>query len=168
MDKQAVFAHLNKQKKDVLLDYLSEAFDEMDAKQQRAVFGDAVRPPAKKAVNGGRLRKEIEQFHKDSLAGKYYAPFNVNSKNYMDVPEETEEWCDRFAGFVAEASKLTVAGEHAPAVACFALLHELLEALNSGQEIIFAEEAGSWMIPTDEKAWLKAYKTSRGAVERSE
>src|SRR5205814_10142347 len=100
----------------------------MTAKQRRAVFADAVRKPAKANVDGERLRQEIDQFRRDSLAGKYYAPFNVNSKNFMDVPEETEEWCDRFAHFVADVSKLTGQGKHEYAVACFALLYELLEA----------------------------------------
>jgi hypothetical protein len=85
-----------------------------------------------------------------SLDRKHDAPFNVNSKDYMEVPQETEEWCHRFARFVTNASNLTARGEHAQAVACFAMLYELLEAADSGEEIIFAEEAGSWMIPTDE------------------
>ena len=59
-------------------------------------------------------------------------------------------------------------GEHAQAVSCFAMLYELLEALESGEEIIFAEEAGSWMIPTDHKAWLKAYLTSLAATTTPE
>ena len=143
MDDQQVFAYLKKQKKDVLLDYLHAAFDIMNTKQRRAVFADAARPQVKKVVDGPQLREEIEQFRRDSLARKYYAPFNVNSKNFMDVPEETREWCDRFAGLVGEASRLTDSGEHAQAVGCFALLYELLEALESGEEIIFAEEAGS-------------------------
>ena len=107
MNDQQVFAYLKKQKKDVLLDYLHAAFDIMDAEQRRTVFADVARPQATKAVDGRRLREEIEQFRRASLARKYYAPFNVNSKNYMDVPEETEEWCTRFAGLVAEACKLT-------------------------------------------------------------
>ena len=168
MDDQQVFAYLKKQKKDVLLDYLHAAFDIMNTKQRRAVFADAARPQVKKVVDGPQLREEIEQFRRDSLARKYYAPFNVNSKNFMDVPEETREWCDRFAGLVGEASRLTDSGEHAQAVGCFALLYELLEALESGEEIIFAEEAGSWMIPTDEKTWLKAYLTSLAATTTPE
>jgi hypothetical protein len=82
----------------------------------------------------------------------------------MDIPEETEDWCDRFARFVAEASKLTAQGNHPQAVACFAALFELVEAADSGDEIIFAEEAGSWMIPTDQKGWLKSYLTSLAAT----
>src|SRR5580698_2972539 len=113
-------------------------------------------PTASKAlVNAGKLLKEITLFHRDSKDGKYYAPFNVNSKNYMEVPEETDEWCDTFADLAKRTIAITVMGDHARAVACFALLYELLESLDHGDEIIFAEEAGSWMIPADEKGWIK-------------
>src|SRR5205807_8394030 len=71
-------------------------------------------------------------------------------------------------GYVADASTLTARGEHAQAVACFAMLYELLEALDWGKEIIFAEEAGPWLIPSDEKAWLKAYLTSLAATATPE
>jgi hypothetical protein len=166
--EREVFAYLMKQKKAVLLDYLHAAFDEMTAKQRRNVFANAVRKPAKMVVDGDQLRHEVDQFRRDSLARKYYAPFNVNSKNFMDIPEKTEEWCARFAQFVADISTLTLRGEHAQAVSCFAMLYELLEALEWGKEIIFAEEAGSWMIPTDHKAWLKAYLTSLAATTTPE
>jgi hypothetical protein len=168
LDEQIVFAFLAKQKKSVLLDYLRAAFGDMNARQRRAVFAGAVRGPATSAIDGGRLRKEIDEFHRDSVAGGYYAPFNINSKNFMDVPEETDEWCDRFARLVADASKLTASGQHAQAVACFAPLYKLLVALDRGEEIIFAEEAGSWMIPAEEKQWLKAYLTSLAATTTPE
>ncbi len=135
----------------------------MSASQRRLVFGD-VAPEPRKAPDGEALRQEIDQFRRDSLARKYYAPFNVNSRNYMDIPEKTSEWCDRFAQFVKGATRLTARGKHAEAVSCFTILEELQEALDDGKEIIFAEEAGSWMIPVDEKAWRKAYKTSLPAV----
>jgi hypothetical protein len=168
VDEKIVFAFLEKQKKAVLLDYLRAAFEEMNARQRRVVFAGAVRRPSTSCVDGGRLRKEIDEFRRDSLAGNYYAPFNVNSKNFMEVPEETHEWCDRFARLVAEVCKLTANGEHAQAVTCFAPLYELLDALDFGKEIIFADEAGSWMIPADEKKWLKAYLTSLAATATPE
>ena len=140
----------------------------MTAKLRRAVFADAVRQPVKATIDGNQLRQEIDQFRRDSLARKYYAPFNVNSKNYRDIPEKTEEWCDRFAQFVADVSKLTAKAEHAQAVSCCAMLYELVEAVDSGKEIIFAEEAGNWMIPTEEKALLKTYLTSLAATATPE
>jgi hypothetical protein len=40
VDGYEMFAHLRKQKKAVLLEYLRAAFDEMTAKQRRVVFAD--------------------------------------------------------------------------------------------------------------------------------
>jgi hypothetical protein len=107
VNEQEVFAYLQKQKKAVLLDYLHDAFRQMTAEQRRNVFADAVRKPPKAKIDADELREEIEQFRHDSLARYYYAPFNVNSKNFMHIPEETHEWCDLFARFVAEACLLT-------------------------------------------------------------
>jgi hypothetical protein len=168
VDEQEVFAHLKKQKKTVLLDYLHAAFEEMTDAQRRAVFADLVRRPANAAVDADQLRQEIDQFRRDSLARKYYAPFNVNSRNWMHIPQKTREWCDCFARFAEAASALTGRREHAQAVSCFAMLCEVLEAMESGDEIIFAEEAGSWLIPTDQKVWLKAYLRSLAATATPE
>ena len=63
---------------------------------------------------------------------------------------------------------MTAKSEHASAVTGFDMLYELLAALDWGKEIIFAEEAGSWMIPTDEKVWLKSYLTSLAATATPE
>jgi hypothetical protein len=153
-----------KQKKSVLLDYLHRAFEEMDDRQRRNVFADAVPGPKNAAVDGDRLAEELDQFRRNSLARKYYAPFMVDSKNYRHVPEETREWCDRFAGFVRDALWLSERGKYAQAVRCFAVLSELIRAVDEGQEIIFAEEAGSWMIPADKRVWLKAHLTSLAAT----
>src|SRR5438270_11321089 len=102
----------------------------MDADQRRAVFGDAVRKPVKAPSGGDEVREEIDEFRRDSLARRYYAPFDMNSKNFRHIPGRTREWCSLFARFVADASTLTARGEHAQAVACFAMLYELLEALD--------------------------------------
>jgi hypothetical protein len=168
VDEQEVFAYLQKQKKTVLLDYLRAAFAEMDAEQRQAVFADTIPQPPKAAVDGDRLRQEIDQFRRDSLDRKYYAPFPMNSKNWREIPEKTRQWCARFARFAEDASDLTARGEHAQAVSCFAMLCEVLDAMESGDEIIFAEEAGSWLIPTDEKVWMKAYLTSLAATTAPE
>jgi hypothetical protein len=53
-------------------------------------------------------------------------------------------------------------------VRCFAALYELFEAVDAGEEIIFAEEAGTWMIPFDGKEWLEAYLRSLAATATPE
>ena len=109
------------------------------------------------AVDGKELLRAIRKFRQDSLAGKYYAPFNVNSKNWRHIPAETGIWFDRLGQFLADSIQLTQQGEHPQAVACFGLLYELIAAMEKGQEIVFADELGSWMIPGGEKKAIAAY-----------
>ena len=88
----------------------------------------------------------------------------INSKNYSDIPEETDEWCDRIADLLQQTIQLTGQGDHAQAEKCFSLLFELIEKMESGEEIVFAHEIGSWMIPVNDKEWIKAYLTSLAAT----
>ena len=169
MDEQRVFASLGKQKKAALLEYLRAAWEQMDDDQRRNVFAGAMPALPKVRVDGDKLWQEIEQFRRDSRARKYYAPFNINSKNWTDIPRQTREWCDQFARLVEQTSELSARGEHAQAVRCFAVLYELLRAMEGGdQEIIFGDEIGNWLIHTDEKVWLKAYLTSLAATRGPE
>ena len=90
----------------------------------------------------------------------------INSKNFMDRPAETTDWCDRFDRFARKAIALTAAGQHKEAAECHRLLHDLMKRADDGEEIIFAIEAGSWMIPIAKKEWQAAYRTSREAVSK--
>lgn len=65
-------------------------------------------------------------------------------------------------------SKLTAQGDHTHAVVCFTMLYELIDAMERGEEIVFAEECGSWMIPGDEKQYVAAYMTSLAATSTPE
>ncbi len=98
----------------------------------------------------------------------YRAPFNVDSKNFMYIPEETEEWFVTLGDFLEKSSTLTKQSEHAQAVACFGLLYALIDAMESGEDIVFADEIGSWMIPGDEKQYVAAYLASLAAVATPE
>jgi len=124
-------------------------------------------------VHGSRERGEslvgrITSFRTDSLAGKYYAEFEWNSKNYDHVPEETQQWFDLLNDLLAESATLSTQGEHAVAVECFGLLYDLIEYMEEGEEIVFAHELGSWMLPGDEKPYLAAYVASLAAVSTPE
>lgn len=144
MKKERVFANLAKQPAEALLEYL-------DAKAPRS------------RVDGKDLLDEIELFKRQSLAGDFYHCVNVNSKNWMDVPEETDEWFERLAEFLRDSSQLTKQGDHADAVACFAVLFHLIERMEHGDEIVFADELGSWMIPCDQKTCIADYLVSAAA-----
>ncbi len=66
----------------------------------------------------------VEGFRSDSLAGVYYAPFAINSKNWRHVPEETKEWFGEIGDLLKAGARLTEQGDHLHAVACFETLYE--------------------------------------------
>jgi hypothetical protein len=164
IDKDQLFAILKRRKKSELLAMLDRAFDEMPPKTQRAVFLDLIQKSRPAKLGGRSLLDDVEEFHRESLEGRYYEPFDINSKNFSNIPEGTDEWCDRVADSLKQAMQLTSQGDHDWAVKCFVLLFDLIEKMESGEEIVFADEMGSWMIPIDEKDWIPAYMTSLAAT----
>ena len=160
MDKTRLFQFLSDQKAAFLLDLLNTAYDQMNRDQRRWVFGKLVEelPPA--TVDGETLLNEIEDFQRKSLAGVYYEPFDINSKNWTHVPEETKEWFERLGDLLKASCQLTAQRDHLHAVACFGILYKLIEAMEKGEEIVFGDEIGSWMIPGDEKQYVAAYMMS--------
>src|SRR3954453_9996817 len=142
---------LKRQKKAALLELLEQAFFEMEPKQQRAVFGELTKKPPTARAQGAALLEEVVEFERDSLAKKYYQSFMINSKNFMHIPDKTDEWFDRLGDLLKETSKLTRQGDHSTAVACFDRLYALIETMEEGDSIVFAHELGSWMIPVEEK-----------------
>ena len=71
IDKTTVFQLLGRLKKAELLEFLSAAFNEMEEKQRRAVFAELVRESRPAKVDSGALLKEVQTFHRESLAGNY-------------------------------------------------------------------------------------------------
>jgi hypothetical protein len=120
------------------------------------------------SVDSAQLLRAIKKFERESLAGKYYALFNMNSKNYRHIPQETENWFERLANLLQASAQLTNQKEHAQAVACFKILYGLIDAIENGDAIVFAEELGSWMIPGDEKKFIAAYLKSLSEVASPE
>ena len=168
MDKSALFQHLSTQEPTVLLELLSQAYDYLEHDQRRWVFGRLADSLPSAPVEGAVLLGQIAHFEKDSLAGVYYTPFDLNSKNYMNIPEETEEWFEALSDFLKASSQLTQQGDHIQAAACFAILYRLIETMEQGEEVVFADELGSWMIQGDQKATITAYLTSLAATATPE
>jgi hypothetical protein len=167
MNQRTVFAFLKSAPRPVRLKCLESAYRSMNDRQRRTVFAGAVLQPKKgPRIDAARLLRQVRHFHSDSIAGVYYAPFMINSKNFMDHPAETRDWCDRFDRFARKAIGLTAMGQHKEAAECHRLLHDLMKRVDDGEEIIFASEVGSWMIPIAKREWLAAYRTSREAVSK--
>ena len=168
MSKEQLFAFLQQQNSPVLLQFLDAAYEEMTIDQRDVVFGNAIRQAKPLAVDAGSLLAQVKQFERDSLAGDYYAPFDINSKNFMHVPEKTKAWFDRLGDLLTDAALLSQQGDQTHAVACFRVLYELVDTMCSGDEIVFADEYGTWMIPVDEKEIIRAYVASLAATSTPE
>jgi len=168
MEKDRILDALKEQDNAVLIELLETAYNEMNTNQRRAVFGTFAQKMPPPMIDGEELLGDIEVFHKESLAGVYYAPFNVNSKNYMDIPEETDEWFERLGDYLERSRQLSQQGNHRLAIQCFGVLHKLIDSMEDGEEIVFADELGSWMIPIDEKPCLHACIMSLSAISTPE
>jgi hypothetical protein len=64
-----------------------------------------------------------------------------------DIPKETEEWFEKMGDYFQDSCQLTAQEEYLHAVACFGLLYELINEMESGDEIVFGDEIDSWLIP---------------------
>ena len=168
MDEDALFKALKRQTKATLLEFLSLAYYEMTTQQRRHVFGALMEKSKPVRAVARDVKKESEQFYQESIVGMYYAPFNMNSKNFSHIPEETEEWFEKLGDLLQASTQLTKQKDHKSAVESFEILYELIEKMECGEEIIFAEEYGSWMIPGDEQDFLNAYILSLAAVKTPE
>jgi len=168
MNKDRLFQFLGQQDSSALLELLSEAYDFLNHDDRNDLFGDYVEKLPPSAVDGASLLAEIEQFAESSRAGYYYEPFDINSKNFSDVPEETEEWFEKMGNYLQDSCQLTAQKDYEDATVCFGLLYELLALVWDGEEIVFGDEIGSWMLPGDEKQHNAAYLTALAATTTPE
>ncbi|MEM6318979.1 MAG: hypothetical protein AAF960_15000 [Bacteroidota bacterium] len=150
IDKSKLFEAIQQLEKSELIALLDRTFTKMDGATQRNTFGPLFKQHTKKERTPEKLLADIEAFYKKSVDGYYYAPFDVNSKNFSDIPEETDEWFDEIADYLDFASELVEEKQYAMGLKCLNLLMELIDKMESGEEIVFADELGSWMLSTEE------------------
>lgn len=160
MNKERLFHLLGEQDKEALLELLQAAYEFLDDDDRQSIFGEFVQQTPPTPVDGERLLVDIEQFVTVSRDGYYYEPFRIDSRNFMEVPAETEEWFGKMGELLQDCCQLAAQGAYPHTVAGFGLLYELLEEMEKGEEIVFGDEIGSWMIPGDEKQYLTAYMTA--------
>lgn len=168
---------LRKLKKDDLLQVLNDAYQELPDSRVVSVFGAYVdllalesSSTTAKGAEPGRLRKAVERFHKDSVAGQYYESFNVNSKNFMDTSEGTDLWISECNQLFDKCVQFSSKGHHAEARSAMDLLFELLAEIDTGSDeiIFFADEGGSWQVGLDEEKVMPAYFSSLAATATPE
>lgn len=143
-DIRAYFRTLTKPK---LLKHLEEVLELLEDSQLDDWLGDwhfQRRQTSKPAMAGIAA---FTDFERRSHAGKYYAPFEINSKNFMHVPPETNMWFNELGRWVDFACEEALAGNLHVAKpildGCMSLLHAL-----GNDNIVFAKELGDWMLIT--------------------
>jgi hypothetical protein len=154
--KTTLFSHLAKRKKTELLEILSSAFDTMPESMRSLVFDAAYQDGLIREWDAARLLAEIRQFRVDSLSKKYYAPFDMDAKNYRHIPEETQNWFDQLGRFIDLCVKAVEQAANYEFLACFEACFHLITLMEENVEIVFAHEYGSWMIPA-QRGYLNAY-----------
>jgi hypothetical protein len=128
MDEQQLFAWLEKQKKDVLLGYLRDAYARLATEDRWEVFGKAVRSAPEVPLDGKKSLEEIRTSHADSLAGEYSnGRPQKDRRGWPITPEETSAWFDRLGTQIQVCTRHSEAGDHAAAVECFAPPFELFD-----------------------------------------
>jgi len=165
MDEDVLFKVLKRQTKATLLELLYSTYYETNTQQRRHIFGGLIEESKPSKNVAQEITRESKKFYKDSLARVYYSPFDINSKNFSHIPEETEEWFEKLGDLLESSTQLTKQKEHTSAVESFEILYELIAKMEYGEEIVFADEYGSWMIPGNEQDFLDAYISSLAEVK---
>ena len=119
MNKARLFRTLREQYRETLLTLLQTAYDFLKPDDRQSIFGEYVQERASLPVDGETLLAEITQFVTMSRDGYYDAPFQMNSKNFMEVPAETEQWFEKLGDLLQDSCQLTAQGAYRHAVACF-------------------------------------------------
>lgn len=94
------------------------------------------------------LLRTIRQFHRDSLAGRYYQDFMVNSRNFMEMSRGTEIFIAEHSRLVEACLRAEQAGDLETAAEGLGLLIDLMREIDCCQRDItfFADEPGSWQV----------------------
>ncbi len=160
-----LFTLLQKAEKKDLLELIKQAYCNMNSEQKEIVFGKLTVEAIKenKFLTGKDVLNKVKKFQEKSLKRHYYAPFDINSKNYMDLPEETEAWCSEISILLEETCQLTRQGFYEDAIICFQILFDLIDRMGE-DEIVFGDEVGSWLVSGDNKETVKYYITSLAKV----
>ena len=106
-----------------------------------------------------KLLARVRSFERTSLAGDYYDPFDVNSKNCMNKSSGTIAWiaeCNRLLDLCVVQAQT---GDAAEARQSFDIIFGLLDEIDACRNVIifFADEAGAWQVGVDWEKLLPSW-----------
>jgi hypothetical protein len=109
-----------------------------------------LRPDAPNAAKV-TLIEDVRRFAKASLAGDYYASFDVNSRNCTEQSAGTSAWIATFHRLLDRCVADAKRGDPAKVRQAMDTLFGLLDRIDECRDdiIFFADEAGSWQVGVD-------------------
>jgi hypothetical protein len=143
-----------------LLIIAERAIELVSRDKLQALVGNLVRLKdlAQTKPTAVRLLAEVRKFYEAGLQGRYYESFDVNSKNFMDTSEGTEEFTVEFNDLLGKCVHAAENEPRHPVREAFELLLGLLRRIDMGDDVIFfADEGGSYQIGVDWRVVLPAY-----------
>lgn len=145
VDKQQLRRLILQADRQQLIQYLDACLEEMTIDQLDTVFGDLYYEQVIQKLSPPLVLAQLKKFLADSLAGKYYAPFNMNSQNFNWVPPETDAWYSELSGWLDRSCELVEQGHGRFGKECLDICFQLIEK-QGDDDTVFAHEAGDWMI----------------------
>lgn len=105
------------------------------------------------------LLHAVRRFHRESLAGRYYQDFNVNSRNFMEKSRGTELFIAEHSRLLDACMKADRRGDVEVVREGLRLLIDLMRQIDECRDdiIFFADEAGSWQVGMDWKKVLPVW-----------
>lgn len=119
----------------------------------KALVGDYVHVDdlAEASAPPNALLDEVQTFSVDSLAGRYFEDFAVNSRNCTEQSRGTDAFIPEFKRLLRGGIGAVDSGQYEVARPAFELLFGLLRHIDEGLDdvIFFADEGGSWQLGVD-------------------
>lgn len=127
----------------------------------QALVGDYVHVDgvADASATANTLLDEVQKFQVDSLAGRYFEDFAVNSRNCTEYSRGTDAFIAEFKRLLRGCISAADSGQYEVAGQTFELLFGLLRHIDECHDdvLFFADEGGSWQLGVDWRSVFAAY-----------
>ncbi len=145
IDKQQLRILILKANREEPIQYIDTCLEEMTDRQINTVFGGLYYEQVIQSMQPQVVLEQIKVFLKESLAGVYYAPFDMNSKNFDWVPPQTEAWYSELSIWLDRSCELVEQGHLKIGKECLDICFQLIDK-QGDDDTVFAHELGDWMI----------------------
>ena len=105
------------------------------------------------------LIEDVKKFYSESHDGRYFEPFDANSKNYMEHSRGTDAFAAEFDRLLHQCVQAVGLQSGASVREAFEVLFRLLRHIDEAHDdvVYFADEAGSWQLGVNWRMVFPAY-----------